>query len=265
MSRTPIQSALAHAALFIDTVDHHAGLRDALQNAGYTQALHRQGEEAIEKAQEALDHITHHVQTDKLAGHLVHTAATEVEMWHQTARFRVRKALGADHPQVDDLMGADVHGPNHTTAVLAQAERFTSLVRLDDALRAQLDDKMSVEDLLQRGNALRVKLVRLAEDNAHPHDTDADSHIAPAAAALNAFLEQATSQAKSALRDQPSLLGMLGITPADQASPLGGTASSVTRHERTFREAPQQRPAPPAPGWSAGRQGRNNKNVGKGY
>lgn len=260
MTRTPIYLPLAKAALFVETAKHHGDLKGPLGSTA------DKGADAVKAGTDALAHITHHLQTDKLAGHLVHTAATEVEMWLQTARFRARKVLGDDHSAIDTLVGADLHGDNHTVTVIAQALRFVSILRMDADLRAQLrSGRMSIEDLLQRGNALMSRLLRLAEDDAHPHDTDADTHIAPVTAKLEAFIESAHGAASSALAAEPNLLGLLGVVTDDNAAPLGGTATNVTRHQRSHGPAPAPNPAPAAPGWSVGRQGRNNANIGKGY
>lgn len=261
---TPIFISLAEAEVFVETVAHFDEVRQALAAGGYNDATQAQGKAAIKAAYEALEHVAEELQEDKLIGHLVHTAATELEMWLQTARFRARKVLG-EGAELDRLMGADLHGHDHTVAVFAQALRFKSVVRLDEGLRARLDDRMSVEDLLQRGKALMIKAVRLAEANAHPDNKDADAVLAGPVKGLDAFLKQAHDAASRALAARPELMGLLGFVPDEMGIPLGGTANSVTRHERTFREAPVGGPSRPAPGWSVGRQGRNSQNRGKGY
>lgn len=263
---TPIYEPLARAALFIETLDHQEPLHSLLTSAGYTQALHKEGHDALHSAQEALDHISAELQRDKIAGHLVHTASTELEMWHQTARAHARRAIGEDDPRFAGLMGEHLHAPNHTATAMAQALRFMAVLRLDEDLRESFGSERRVEDLLQRGRALYQKLRRLADNHANPDGADAEPHLAPVTDKLAGWLSRATPIAAKGLSDRPGSLGQLGVVPLDgTALPLGGTASRVTRHAQTSRHAPTGGPSPPAPGWSVGRQNRNAENRGKGY
>ncbi|MBH24425.1 MAG: hypothetical protein CMH57_08245 [Myxococcales bacterium] len=259
---------MAEAALIVETLDHHDEALAALKRGGYSDSQHHDAESLVEEVSGHVARITGELQHNKTVIHLMHTAATELEIWLQTARFRAGKVVDGD--ELDTLLGADIHLDNHTVAVLAQAARFIGRVRQDAALREQLCSSRSVQDLLQRGNALRGKLLRLAEGVIRPErDEDleqAEAWLAPARQKLSAWLGAFRPTAVSALEGQPELLGLLGQT-SEGAAPLGGTAANVTLHAKAQRaKAPGAQPAPRAPGWSIGRDGGRNKlNVGNGF
>ena len=262
---TPIYESLANAALFVETCAHRESLRGLLLGGGYSDALHAEGAALVKSVQEALDHVTAELKKDKIPGHLVHTAATELEMWHQTVGAFGRRSIGESDTRFTDLMAGHLHGPSHTVTAMAQAMRFMALMRLDKDLRADFGPPRRVEDLLQRGFSLKNKLVRLADDSANPALTDASERLSPLALQLEAWLEKVRPIAAGALGDRPFELGLVGVVSEGSAAPLGGSASRVTRHQHTSRKAPAGGPSQPAPGWSVGRQNRNGANVGKGY
>ncbi|MEL6180005.1 MAG: hypothetical protein AAFS10_13685 [Myxococcota bacterium] len=259
---------LAEVALIVETLNHHEEIRAALKRGGYSDDQHHTAESLVEETLGHIATITGELQHNKTVIHLTHTAATELELWLQTAKFRAGKVLEGD--ALDHAMGAEIHLDNHTVAILAQAARFIGQVREDQALRDKLGSARSVADLLQRGNALRGKLLRLAEGTIQPERdedlTQAEGWLVPAQQNLVQWLSAFRTTAHSALESEPVWLGMLGQA-SEQAAPLGGTASSVTLHEKAQRpNAPGASKAPRAPGWSLGRDGGRNKlNVGKGF
>ncbi len=257
-----IYATLSEAVLFIETVEHLADVRAGLTSAQYNDALHKKGQAAVEAAMEVVHHAAS-LQNDSSAVHLVHIAATEVEMWLQASRSRLRRATG-DNSIAETVTGVDIHFHDHPVSVMAQAARLTAVLRNDAELRAQIGPERTVEDVLQRGHALLQKLWRVAEDYVHPEQTDIDAHIAPAAAALSSWVAEAHTVGRRAHGDAPRRLGMLGVLAADAVA-LGGTAGRVTRHQNAQRAAPTGGPSANAPGWSLGRQGRNAQNRGKGY
>lgn len=257
-----IFAVLSDAVLFLETVEHLADVRAGLTSAHYNEALHQKGERAVSSAMDAI-HRASALQNDSSAIHLVHISATEVEMWLQASRSRLRKATG-EAAVAETVTGIDVHFHDHPVSVMAQAGRLLAVLRNDTALRTQLGSERSVEDVLQRGNVLLQKLWRVADDQIRPECTDADQITTPAVAALGTWIEEARGIARKAHGDSPRRLGLLGVLTED-ALPLGGTAGRVTRHKNAQRAAPTGGPSANAPGWTLGRQGRNAENRGNGY
>jgi hypothetical protein len=259
-----IHSLLTQAVLLSQTAAHHNDIKGLLGGAGYTDSAHQAGLQLIARAHQGLQRIYAQLQSDKASVHLIHSSATELEMWLQTARQRALKG-GGSQEQVALAVGSHLHGPDHTLTVMAQALRFLSLVRADEVLRQSLGSPRSVQDLLQRGHVLLCKLQRCAQDAAMPEGTDAREQVCSLALELKTWVDGAHQAAERGLSGQPRLMGMVGYTPASIAIPLGGAAGRVTLHQQTSGQAPVGGPSQAAPGWSAGRQGRNAQNQGQGY
>lgn len=257
-----IFAVLSDAVLFIETVEHLADVRAGLTSAQYNDAQHQKGKGAVKVAMEAI-HRASELQNDASAIHLVHTAATELEMWLQANRARLRRATGSDATS-ETATGVDIHFHDHPVSVMASAARLIAVLRNDAELRAQVGSQRTVEDVLQRGYALQQKLFRVAEDQVRPEQTDVESSLASAADGVEAWLGAARQVAMRAHGESPHRLGLLGVL-TDDALALGGAAGRVTRHQRAQRTAPTGGPARNAPGWTLGRQGRNAENRGKGY
>lgn len=259
-----IHSLLTEAVLLTQTAAHHNDIKGLLGGAGYTESVHQAGLQLIKRAHGELQRIYAQVQSDKASVHLIHSAATELEMWLQTARQRGLKAM-LSQEQVEIAVGSHLHGPDHTLTVMAQALRFLSLVRTDEELREALGSHRSVGDLLQRGHVLLCTLWRCALDAALPEGTGAHQQIQSLSHELQTWVDGAHQAAERGLSGKARLMGMVGYTPEAIAIPLGGAAGRVTLHQRTRGQAPKGGPSAAAPGWSAGRQGRNAQNQGQGY
>jgi hypothetical protein len=257
-----IYAVLSEAVLFIETVEHLSDVRAGLTSAHYNDALHQKGKAAVRGAMEVI-HQAGELQNDSSAVHLVHIAATEVEMWLQASRSRLLRGT-SDASIAETVTGVDLHFHDHPVSVMAQAARLIAVLRNDTELRAQVGSERVVEDVLQRGFALLQKLVRVAEDFVHPEQTEVDGLFTPAVATLDTWISEAHGVARRAHGESPRRLGLLGVL-TDDPLPLGGAAGRVTRHQNAQRPAPTGGPSANAPGWTLGRQGRNAENRGKGY
>lgn len=260
----PIYHHLAQLTLLTQTVEHHNNLRGLLGGAGYTDPSHLAGLQLLKRACALTAQIHAELQSDRAAIHLVHSSTTELEIWLQTARARARRAL-RDDDEVELLVGAHLHGSDHTLTVMAQALRFLALARNDEHLRASLGNERSVHDLLLRGATLLKKLTRCAEDAILPEHTDAQQRVDSLQHELQTWLDGALKAVERGLAGQDRLMGLVGHTPP-HAAPLGGASRAVTLHQRALAsQPPSGGPSRPDPSWSTGRQGRNSLNHGKGY
>lgn len=262
-------SLLAHITLVLETLDHDDELDAAVRAAGFTDGMYDEAESLIEDCGGKILDVLNELQHNKTVIHLVHTAATELEMWLQTAHFRARKA--ASGHQLEALLGGDLHPEDHTVAVIAQSQRFIAMVRMDAELRSSLGSERSVKDLLQRGNVLANKLYRLGEGSLTPEKEDdakkALTWLGPLCEKIRDWLKKFGAVAERAFDKQPEQLGHLGFVIDSIGAPLGGTAFGVTLHKRAQGDKkPSPHRSKPAPGWSMGRlQGQNSLNHGKGY
>ena len=84
-----IFTPLSDAVLFMETVEHEVEIRSVLTASGYHDERHQAGRSAVQVAMDAIA-SAQEMQSDTSAEHLVHTAATEIEMWLQATRRRIR-------------------------------------------------------------------------------------------------------------------------------------------------------------------------------
>jgi len=255
--------SLAEVVLFLQTVDHRSDIRAVLDSAGYSAAVHAEGVALLDRGREVIVEVVEEIQTDTTVMHLVHAAATELEQWVEIARFASRSL---HEPERGLLAGRDIHHEDHTLSVIAHALRFLAIARNSEELRGDLGDARALADLLQRGNTLLVKALRLARGSLSPklRMDEARALADPVNRQTTEWLERVGAIGQRALGNSPVQLGALGLLAAG-AAPLGGVAGNVTRHENAQRHAPVDGPSPADPGWSVGRQGRNRLNVGRGF
>ena len=267
MSAPMYYQLLGHVLVAAHTAHDYEDIAGDLQKAGFGESKVEAGLELARRGEELIEEKLHLSPDDKNMEHTIHSATTEVEMWMQTVKFRVRKA-GFDAEFVDDVLGHDIHGDKHTVTAIAQSLRAIAMLRtLDEGARASLGSDQSVRDLIIRGNTLLKKLYKNAAyivvpSSMAPRSMDIfgklDAQIGEMMSWL-ADLEDATRK----IEDLESL-GMLGYVPHDIGLPVGGTSFGVVRHERAQRAAPSSVEAITTSGWSVGRQG-NSENLGKGW
>lgn len=266
---TPFFQLLGHVELVVQTSQHNPEAKSALQANGFGGDKLAEGHEMIELGETLPDRRNEEAEEDKIMEHGVHSSATEVEMWMQTAAFRVKKAVD-DQALVDKVTGSDIHADDHVIEVVARAFRMMGMIRTNGVIHEKLGKGRSVKDLLIRGNTLLRKLLGNGDKLMSPgHVGDA---TAPVFEDIKKLRRQMTiwvqdlDVAADQMSDQAELLGELGYVPDDVGLPLGGTGYSITLHERSQREPPDPDEEPKGdPGWTIGRQGRNDENMGKGW
>ncbi len=258
---------LGHVLVASHTAHDYKDIADDLSKAGFGESKVNAGLELAKAAEALVEKKLHQSPDDKNLEHSIHAAATEVEMWMQTVKFRARKG-GLDAELVDDIQGHEIHGDKHTATVVAQASRVIGMLRtLGEESRDKIGPMQSVHDMLIRGNTLQKKLCKTAGYMMRP------SSMAPASMpifgeirALETKMSQwldGLDQAAHKVEDLDTL-GMLGFVPHGMGMPVGGASFDVLRHERAKTTAPSAAEAVTTSGWSVGRQG-NKENIGDGW
>ncbi len=263
MIRAYFFQLLGHVYLAAHTAHDMAS---ALTSAGLGADFIKQGIALGARGEALLDRRVLQYVEDKNLGHCIHASIEEVEMWHQTVRFMLRKA-GVSAEQQAQVLGHDVHAPKHTVTAIAQALRVIGVVRTDAALRAAMGgDEVTIRDTLVRGNTLLKKLYKVTDDLVTP------SSVCPAHEPIHGEIDELIAQMSawlghieaSADKLDDATLGKLGFLPVGRGMPVGGTAFGVTLHERAIRQAPDPAGATRTSGWAIGRQG-NRENLGQGW
>ncbi len=266
---TPYYQLLGHIALADHTRRHTDGVETALDSEGFGEDRWESASRLIERGLELPDRRAEEVAEERITEHEVHSAATEVEMWMQTAAFRLKKAVD-DEQVLETALGADIHFDDHVVEVVAKALRLIGMIRAHSVLHEQFGTDRSARDLLIRGNTLLRKLLDIGDKwlaPSHAGDPDAEvfSEIATTRRSMTEWL-RALDDAATLLEDRPDILAELGYVPEGVGLPVGGTGYSITLHERSHREPPDPNEQPTGdPSWTVGRQGQNNQNMGKGW
>jgi hypothetical protein len=266
---TPYLQLVGHTFLAVHSADRSAAVKNVLADRGFGVDQLGAGERLAEEAVELFDRRAEEVVDERITHHEVHAHAGEVDMWMQTAEFRLEDAV-EDAQLLAKVLGYDIHCDEHIIEVVARALRMLGMIRTDETIHEKLGTGRSVKDLLIRGHTMLRKLVDTCEKYLSPsHAGDPEAAVFDdldaSHDALTEWLHE-LDEGVDALEDRPDILGEIGYVPDDVGLPLGGTGYSITLHERSHRE-------PPAPGseegrdpsWTIGRQGRNNENMGKGW
>jgi hypothetical protein len=224
----------------------------------------------VERGANLVEERIEQIGEDRSAEHQMHTSAEEVEMWWQTAKFRLEKAVDEDESLLSKAASPGFHFGDHGVVVVAKALRMISMIRAEPRIREQMGESQSVKDLLLRGWTLLRKFYANSDlvveagpsvDPSHEIFEELAEHRSKMVDWVRNF-EQAIQQ----LEGHEAELAELSYVPAGVGIPLGGTGYSITLHENAQRDAPDPKDRRPAPGWSAGRQGgRNNENLGGGW
>jgi hypothetical protein len=266
----PYFHLLGHVFLATEACEQHSSIADALAKAGFGKAKIKKGLELAEEGQALIDRKMEEGGEDRIIEHSVHNAADEVEMWHQTTRFLLKKAID-DGPLLEKTLGSHIHAEDHTVTVAAKALRTIAMIRTEPKLHEALGKGQKTRDVIIRGFTLLTKMFKNGDLMMAPGssgDTDAAvfDDIKKQVAQMQEWVAELGRATDKMGVDQASLLGELGYVPEGVGIPLGGTAYGVPLHEKAQRSTP---PDPddvkPAPGWSIGRQGQNRENLGKGW
>jgi hypothetical protein len=265
----PYFHLLGHIFLASDACERNSSLASAMEKAGFGKDKIAQGMKLAKNGEQLIARKGEAVGEDRIYEHNLHKAASEVEMWRSTASFRLKKAID-DQALIKKTMGKDIHAHDHTVTIVAQSLRTIAMIRAEAKLHEPLSEGGSVEDLIIRGWVLLNKVYRngqvlMAPGAAGDPDNAIFEEIAEQQAAMLAWIAE-LGQAAEKLKGQPALIGELGYVPAGVGLPLGGTSYAVPLHEKAQRaDLPDMDDLRPDPGWSAGRQGRNRENLGKGW
>ena len=266
---TPYFQLLGHVALVVHTCESNPDVASALDAKGFGPSKLKTAQQLLREGEALPDRRDEEVGDERIAEHGVHSAATEVEMWMQTAAFRLKKAVD-DEEVLRKALGDAIHAHDHTVTVAAKAFRMMGMIRANPTLHEQFGTDRSVKDLLIRGNTLLAKLFDagdtwLSPGHAGDPDHEVFAEIEQSRRSLTKWLQK-LDEVATLLSDQPAILGELGYVPEDVGLPVGGTGYSITLHERSHREPPDPNEEPKGdPGWTIGRQGQNNENMGKGW
>ncbi|MFB6351091.1 MAG: hypothetical protein ABEN55_01365 [Bradymonadaceae bacterium] len=263
---TPYFQLLGHVALAVHTCETNADIKSALEAEGFGDAQWQTARRLLEEGEQLPDRRDEEVGDERIAEHGVHSSATEVEMWLQTAGFQVKQAVD-EEAVLATTLGNDVHSDDHVVEVVARALRMMGMIRTYPTLHEQFGTDRKVKDLLIRGNTLLAKLFDSGDTWLSPgHAGDPDHEVFEALeSSRRAMTEwlQGLDEVATLLDDRPAILGELGYVPDDVGLPVGGTGYSITLHERSHREPPDPNEEPKGdPSWTIGRQSRNNENMG---
>jgi hypothetical protein len=257
-----LSNLLADVLLFVETAEESPEARRALSGAGYSDAHHKAGHDLVELGLETAFDVAATVGTDTTLIHLIHLAATEVEMWQGAVGTKVAAALGEALPFV---MGSDLHSGDHTLAVIARGKRALGMLQTHPGMREALGSQRKVEDQFQRGNVLVNRLVKLSDQQTDLEGKRVERPVLPGMCTkLGSWLQTSRDMANKAFGSLPELHGAVGHVPAGLGGDCGGASKGAVRHQRAIRQAPAGE-VTQAPGWGVGRQGRNKENVGGGY
>ena len=155
---TPFFQLLGHVELVVHTTAHNSEVEEALGAHGFGEDKLAEGRKMANLGEELPDRRSEEAGEDRLIEHEVHNSATEVEMWMQTAEFRLKKAV--DDPAVlHKALGKGIHVDEHVVEVVCRALRLLGMIRTHGLIHQQLGTGRSVKDLLIRGNTLLRKLL----------------------------------------------------------------------------------------------------------
>lgn len=264
MQRALYFELLGHVAIAAMTIEKREAVDTAFSSAGFKAGA--EGMELFHHGEELIERRILEFADDRNLEHTIHIAVSELEMWLQTVRFRLRKA-GIDAKTQDVILGHELHAHRHTVTGIAQGLRALGVLRTDEALRQKLGSAQSVHDVIVRGTTLIKKLYKVADELVSPSaicpagepiHKDFDAHMVKMSGWLNRL-----NLAAAKVKDQEQL-GLAGWLAQGQGAPAGGSGYNVTLHQFASKAAPDPAKATDCSGWSVGRQG-NRENQGTGW
>lgn len=267
--RSTYYHLLGQIVVAIESCEQNSSLAAALQKAGFGEDQLSLGRKLAESGQKLISRKALEAFEDRIYEHNMHYSAGEVEMWHSTISFLLKKAVD-DPALVARTLGTSVHATDHTVTIVARTLRALGVLRTDSRIHEALGGKIPVHDQLNRGFTMMVKIFSNGDITLRPSSAGlaANPIFAEIAAQRAAMVQWVTKLGAAAgkMSDSPLLLGELGYVPEGVGLPLGGNAFNVPLHKRGQREElPELDNLKPDPSWSIGRQGRNNENWGPGF
>lgn len=244
---------LGHVIVAADAFTVSAELSQSVVKGGFTKAQVSQAQELAHRGEELLQ-----TSKDRIAEHGIHVAVSELEMWTQTVSFALKQC---EHEEVmSQAFGTKIHTHDHVATVVARTLRLLGTLRANSKVNVHIGDERRIHDVCGRGWTLLKRLVKASELRIQKDDKDLEAHRA----AMSAWLIDLDVAAQNLTDKQTHLLGILGYLPAGIGLPLGGASYGVLLHNNAQRSAPGPKNEPTS-GWSVGRQGRNNENLGRGW
>ena len=263
----PYYRLMGQIFVAIETWDSLPDVRESMSKVGLTNDEVEAGRALVKEGEKLVEQRREEAGGDRIAFHGVHQSAAEVEMWLQT----VKASLGAKVGDDDVLQRAIDHGlhsKDHTVTAVASTLRTLGVLRTDERIEEGYKRRQSLHDLIVRGQTLLAKLMAATEvlvgDNASSRPSDVFDKIEQHRQKMAEWVVELAVTAEKA-KEQPQILGLLGYLPDGVGLPAGGTSFAVPLHKRAQRSAPDPTETGSTSGWSAGRQGRNNENMGKGW
>lgn len=265
---TPFYRLLGQIFCAVQTWDEIPDVKEVMSKVGMTKDEIDDGRRLVEEGEQLVERRLEEAGGDRIAGHGVHQAAAELDMWVQTVRVQLRDRV--DDPEVLELaVDHGLHSHDHTTTVIAGAFRTLGVLRTDPRIEEAYDRRRSLHDLIVRGQTLLAKLFDctdvMVEDRSTGRRTDVFETLRKHHRQMDNWMVELSRCAEN-VKEHPQVLGLIGYLPDDVGLPAGGTSFAVPRHKRA------QHDEPPDPdeqgstsGWSAGRQGRNRENLGGGF
>ncbi len=259
---------LGHVVSAVHGIKESGDLAAALTKGGFAKDRATAGDKLAHDAEALIRQKIDTIGEDRTREHAIHAATQEVEMWMQTVAFKVKKAV-EEESAVDLVLAKSLHAHDHAVTVVAKALRMMSMLRCDDRVHARLGGAAPTRETLNRGHALTKKLYRASDIRLAPEGDEAElpifAELAATHAKLHQWLVDLEPAARAAAAKDVRLVGRLGLVPDGVGIPVGGTSFAVVLHERGQTDAPDPNGASDCTGWSAGRQGRNSENLGKGW
>lgn len=267
--RSTYYHLLGQIVVAVESCEQNSSLAGALQKARFGKDQLSQGRKLAQSGQKLITRKAEEAFEDRIYEHNMHYSAAEAEMWQSTISFLLKKSLD-DPTLVGRAMGTSVHATDHNITVIAQVLRTLGVLRTDPRVHEALGGEHKVHDQLNRGFAMIGKIFRngniiMRPSSAGPADNPIFAEITAQRSAMVQWVRE-LGAASAKLSDSPLLLGELGYVPEGVGLEMGGNAFNVPLHERGQRdELPELDNLKPDPGWSIGRQGRNNENMGEGF
>ncbi len=259
---------LGHVAAAVFAAKNSGDLVAALAKGGFDKGQVARGEELVSEAEKLVRRKVDEVGEDRIREHAIHAAAAEVEMWLQAAESKLRRA-DADDTVLELVKARKLHTHDHTTTVIAKALRTITIFRCDPRVLEALGSADAIRSVINRGHALLKKLYASTDLRLAPEGREGElaifDELFTQRVKLEEWLRSLDSGVAAVAQKDLRLLGRLGYAPNEIGVPVGGTSYAVILHERGQTRPPDPRNVTDCPGWSAGRQGRNSENLGKGW
>ena len=266
---TPLFRLMGQIFVAVEAWDSLPDVRETMSKVGgLTKDQVEKGRELVKSGEALAERSVAEGGEDRIAGHNLHVAVGEVEMWLQTVKAALRARV-KDEQVIKRALDHGLHAQDHTVTAMASALRTLGVLRTDQAIgEAYQERPRSLHDLVVRGQTLLSKAADCGDILLATRTKVKADPIGAELLALGLQMEKWVADLDRAAQKasgSPELLGLMGYLPEGVGRPGGGTSFAVPLHQRAQREAPDPAQQGSSSGWSIGRQGRNRENLGKGF